>query len=326
MSASHISGEPTSVEQALGDKNWVAAMDAKYQTLVDNKTRHLVPRPKGENIIGCKWVFNIKKKSDGSIDRYKGRLVAKGYKQRYGIDYEDTFIPVVKASTIHLILSLAVSKDWCLCQLDVHNVFLHGILEEEEVYMSQPPGYVDEAHLDYVCRLDKALYDLKQAPRAWYARLCSKLVVLGFVPSKVDTSLFYYNKGWYTMFVLVYVDDIIVASSSLEAVHALLGDLKEEFALKYLGDLHYFLGIEVKCGKDGLLMTQERYACDVLKRSGMDNCKPVDTPMSSVEKLSIHTGEKLGPVDATRYMSIVGGLQYLTLTRTDISFSINKVC
>jgi histone deacetylase 1/2 len=106
----------------------------------------------------------------------------------------------------------------------------------------------------------------------------------------------------------------------------LLGDLKEEIALKDLGDIHYFLGIEVKRGKDGLLITQERYARDVLKRSGMDNCKPVDTPMSSVEKLSIHTGEKLGPVDATRYRSIVGALQYLTLTRPDISFSVNKVC
>jgi histone deacetylase 1/2 len=113
-------------------------------------------------------------------------------------------------------------------------------------------------------------------------------VALSLVPSKTDTSLFYYNKGGHTIFVLVYVDDIIVASSSSEEVHALLGDLKLEFALKDLGDLHYFLGIEVKRGKDGLLMTQERFARDVLKRSGMDNCKPVDTPMSSVEKLSTH--------------------------------------
>jgi histone deacetylase 1/2 len=163
MSASHVSEEPTSVEQALGDKNWAAAMDAEYWALVENKTWHLVPKPKGKNVIGCKWVYKIKRKSDGSIDRYKGRLVAKGYKQRYGIDYEDTFSPVVKAATIRLILSLVVSKDWCLRQLDVQNAFLHGILEEE-VYMSQPPSYVDEAHPDYVCKLDKALYGLKQAP------------------------------------------------------------------------------------------------------------------------------------------------------------------
>jgi histone deacetylase 1/2 len=325
MSASQTPEEPTSVVQALADKNWVAAMDEEHTSLLHNKTWHLVPRPKGKNIIGSRWVFKIKRKADDSIDRYKARLVAKGHKQRYGIDYEDTFSPVVKAATIRLILSLAVSKDWCLRQLDVQNAFLHGILEEE-VYMSQPPGYVDQKHPDYVCKLDKALYGLKQAPRAWYARLCGKLVALGFVPSKADTSLFYYTKGGVSIYVLVYVDDIIVASSSSEAVGALLADLKKDFALKDLGDLHYFLGIEVKREKDGLVMSQERYARDVLKRSGMDKCKPMDTPMSSIEKLSLYSGEKLGQEDSTNYRSIVGALQYLTLTRPDISFSVNKVC
>jgi histone deacetylase 1/2 len=202
---------------------------------------------------------------------------------------------------------------------------LHGVLEEE-VYMSQPPGYVDREHPDYVCKLDKALYGLKQAPRAWYARLCGKFVALGFIPSKADTSLFYYNRGGHSIFVLVYVDDIIVASSSSEAVRALLADLKEEFALKDLGDLHYFLGIEVRRGRDGLLMTQERYARDVLQRSGMDKSKPMDTPMSSVDKLSLYSGMKLGPDDSSRYRSIVGALPYLTLTRPDIAFAVNKVC
>jgi histone deacetylase 1/2 len=218
-----------------------------------------------------------------------------------------------------------VSKDWCLRQLDVQNAFLHGVLEEE-VYMNQPPGYVDDKHPNYVCKLDKALYGLKQAPRAWYAKLCGKLQALGFTSSKADTSLFYYNKGKHTIFVLVYVDDIIVASSSQEAVNALLSDPQQEFALKDLGNLHYFLGIEVKRGKDGLLMTQERYANEVLKRSGMDKSKSVDTPMSSVEKLSIESGDKPGPDDSTRYRSVVGALQYLTLTRPDISFAVNKVC
>jgi histone deacetylase 1/2 len=213
------SDEPSIVVAALANKNWVAAMDTEYKALQQNKTWHLVPRPKGKNIIGCKWVYKIKRKADGSIDRYKARLVAKGFKQRYGIDYEDTFSPVVKAATIRLILSIAVTKDWSLRQLDVQNAFLHRILDEE-VYMYQPPGYVDTTHPSYVCKLDKALYGLKQAPRAWYARLCSKLVKLGFTPSKADTSLFYYQKGSYTIFVLVYVDDIIVASSSQTTISA----------------------------------------------------------------------------------------------------------
>jgi hypothetical protein len=142
--------------------------------------------------------------------------------------------------------------------------------------------------------LDKAIYGLKQAPRAWYDRLCGKLQGLGFVPSKGDTSLFYYQKGKYTMFVLVYVDDIIVASSSQEATNALLKDLEKDFALKDLGDLHYFLGIEVKTLPDGLKLSQERYATDMAKRAGMSNCKAINTPLSNIDKLSAAEGEKLG--------------------------------
>lgn len=192
--------------------------------------------------------------------------------------------------------------------------------------MYQPPGYADKNHPDFVCKLDKALYGLKQAPRAWYARLCGKLQSLGFIPSKADTSLFFYQRGKHTLFVLVYVDDIIVASTSQEATNALLSDLQKEFALKDLGDLHYFLGIEVKRDSRGLVLSQGRYAADILARSAMNNCKSVDTPLSSYEKLSVSEGNKLSSDDATRYRSLVGALQYLTLTRPDISFAVNKVC
>jgi hypothetical protein len=134
MSAASVVGEPTSVDEALRDRRWVAAMDSEHQALLENKTWHLVPPPKGKNIIDCKWVYKIKKKADGMVDRYKSRLIAKGFNQRYGIDYEDTFSPVVKATTIRLILSIAVSRGWSLRQLDVQNAILHGVLEDE-VYM-----------------------------------------------------------------------------------------------------------------------------------------------------------------------------------------------
>jgi histone deacetylase 1/2 len=148
-------------------------MDSEYSALMNNKTWPLVPASQGRNIIDCKWVYEIKRKPYGTIDRYKARLVAKGFKQCFGIDYEDTFSPVVKAATIRLVLSIVVSRGWCLRQLDVHNAFLHGVFEE--VYMRQPPGYEDKTRPQHVCRLDKALYGLKQAPRAWYSRLSMML-------------------------------------------------------------------------------------------------------------------------------------------------------
>jgi histone deacetylase 1/2 len=192
--------------------------------------------------------------------------------------------------------------------------------------MRQPPGYENKETPHFLCKLDKALYGLKQAPRAWYSRLSEKLQQLGFKPSRADISLFYFNKGNLTMFLLIYVDDIIVVSSCQEATQALLRKLHEEFALKDLGDLHYFLGIEVKKVENGIIMTQEKYATDLLKRVNMLSCKPVSTPLSTSEKLSAYLGDPLGPTDITRYRSIVGALQYLTLTRPDISFSVNKVC
>ena len=205
-------------------------------------------------------------------------------------------------------LSLAVSRNWCLRQLDVQNAFLHGFLGEE-VYMRQPPGYEDTTKPHYLYKLDKALYGLKQALRAWYSCLCNKLQSLGFIPSQADTSLFFYRKGNHVIFMLVYVDDIIVASSSQEAIDALLWDLEKEFAIKDLGELHYFLGIQVHRKKGELLLTQERYASEILKRVNMQSCKPVKTPLCTTEKLSVTRGSKLGIEDSTRYRSIVGALQ-----------------
>jgi hypothetical protein len=188
--------------------------------------------------------LKVKRKADGSLDRYKARLDAKGFKQRYGVDYEDTFSPVIKPVTIIVVLSMVVSQGWSLHQLDVQNAFLHAYLDEE-VYMRQPLGYEDKTRAYYACKLDKALYGLKQAQEhgSW---LSSKLVDLRFIASKADSSLFFFfNKGGVIIFVLIYVNDIIVASSTPDATQVLLKQLGQEFALKDLGELSYFLGIEV---------------------------------------------------------------------------------
>jgi hypothetical protein len=162
-------------------------------------------------------------------------------------------------------------------QLDVQNAFLHGVLEEE-VYMRQPPGFESKSHPGFVCKLDKAIYGLKQAPRAWYSRLSSKLIDLSFKASKSDMSLFIYSRRNVVIFMLIYVDDIIVTGNSMDEIVALLRDLKEDFAFKDLGDLHYFLGIEVRKDTKGIVLSQEKYALDVLSRVGMQNCKITSTP------------------------------------------------
>jgi hypothetical protein len=152
--------EPETVHEALHDLRWKHAMDLEYSALLHNDTWHLVPATQASNVINCDWVFKVKKMAGGSVDRYKARLVTKGFKQRYGINYDDTFSHVVKAATICLVLSIAVSHNWCLHQLDVQNMFLLGVLEEE-VYMKQPPRYHSTSHPDYVWKFYEALYGLK---------------------------------------------------------------------------------------------------------------------------------------------------------------------
>jgi histone deacetylase 1/2 len=285
----------------------------------------LVPPRPGINIIDCKWVFKIKRKADGNIDRYMARLVAKGFKQRYELDYEDTFSPVVKPTTIRLLLSMAITHGWHLRQLDIQNAFLHGVLEEE-VFMRQRPGFEDSTRVGYLCRLDKALYGLKQAPRAWHARLSSVLTSLGFTPSTADTSLFILRGRTITVYLLVYVDDIIMVSSSTTAADRLVTKLGSSFALKDLGRLHYFLGVEVHTQDHGLLLSQKKYASELIYRAGLHKCSPMSTPMASTDRLSLTDGSLLSAEDSTRYCSIVGGLQYLIMTRPDLSFAVNKVC
>lgn len=162
--ANLLVAEPLDHREAATDARWKAAMDEEFQALIQNKTWHLVPAPARCNLIDSKWVFKLKHKADGTVDRYKARLVAKGFKQRYGVDYDETFSPVVKHTAIRLVLSIAISRGWCLRQLDVKNAFLHGILEED-VFMRQPPRYVDSQLPHFVCKLDKSIYGLKQLPR-----------------------------------------------------------------------------------------------------------------------------------------------------------------
>jgi hypothetical protein len=209
--------------------------------------------------------------------------------------------------------------------VDVSNAFLHGFLTED-VYMQQPPGFEDARFPSHVCKLQRAIYGLKQSPRAWYARLSARLFQLGFLPSKADTSLFIYNQRGVQIFMLVYVDDIVIAGSTAAVVDGLVRSLSNTFPIKDLGTLEYFLGLEVSYNSGGMTLVQRKYALDLLHRVNMENCHPTSTPMVPTERLARDTGALLGPEDSSRYRSVVGSLQYLTLTRPDISFAVNMVC
>nr|XP_015639159.1 uncharacterized protein LOC107281082 [Oryza sativa Japonica Group] len=314
---------PANYHSALADPNWRAAMADEYKELVDNGTWRLVSRPPRANIATGKWIFKHKFHSDGSLARYKARWVVRGYSQQHGIDYDETFSPVVKLATIRVVLSIAASRAWPIHQLDVKNAFLHGHLKET-VYCQQPSGFVDPTAPDAVCLLQKSLYGLKQAPRAWYQRFATYIRQMGFMPSASDTSLFVYKDGDRIAYLLLYVDDIILTASTTTLLQQLTARLHSEFAMTDLGDLHFFLGISVKRSPDGLFLSQRQYAVDLLQRAGMAECHSTSTPVDTHAKLSATDG--LPVADPSAYRSIAGALQYLTLTRPDLAYAVQQVC
>lgn len=318
-----VNSEPKSVKTALQDPKWFAAMQDEYGALMRNNTWSLVPLPANRKAIDCKWVFRVKENAYGIVNKYKARLVAKGFHQVHGFDFNETFSPVIKLVTIRIILTLALTYNWPLQQLDINNAFLNGILEEE-VYMMQPPGFT-APNSSLVCHLHKALYGLKQAPRQWFERLKTTLLSFGFLNSKCDTSLFIYKHHSVVIYMLVYVDDIIITGNSPPLIKQITQQLNHVFSLKQLGDLDYFLGLEVKKLSNGnLLLTQSKYLRDLLIKTDMENSNPIATPMASTTKL-IKTGSA-ALSDASHYRSIVRALQYATITRPEICYAVNKVC
>ncbi|GKV20012.1 hypothetical protein SLEP1_g30193 [Rubroshorea leprosula] len=314
--------EPTCVTQALKDPNWRRAMSEEFSALVRQGTWELVPPSPNHHLIGCKWVFPLKRAKDGSIERYKARLVAKGFHQRPGSDYFNTFSPVIKPTTIRTVLSIAVSQQWVIRQLDINNAFLHGHLEEQ-LFMKQPAGFVDPRFPQHVCKLWKSIYGLKQAPRAWFNELKSFIISQGFSQSKSDSSLFILHKGSTWIYFLVYVDDIIITGSDSSAVQSLIQIMGARFSLKDLGPLNFFLGVEAIPTAAGLFLSQHRYVTDLLQQYNMHEAKPVPTPLAASTSLHLGSGSPLS--DGSIYRWLLGSLQYLALTRPDLCFAVNKL-
>jgi len=261
-----------------------------------------------------------KYRPDGTVERRKARLVARGFTQQHGIDYEETFAPVAQMPTVHTLLAVAAVRRWPLYQMDVKKAFLHDSLSET-VYMAPPPGVITPPGA--VCLLRRAVYGLKQAPRAWFD--CFRTAVLqgGFLESTADPSLFIRATPHGRVLLLLYVDDMIITGDDTAGIQFVKNHLQRQFQMKDLGLLRYFLGLEVAQGSQGILISQQKYLSDILARAGLSDSKTVDTPCMLNEKLRPTDGERLS--DPTRYRQIVGQLVYLCITRPDISHAVGIV-
>ncbi|KAI9195677.1 hypothetical protein LWI28_017144 [Acer negundo] len=284
-----------------------------------NNTWSLVPLPAGKTPIGCRWVFKIKHRSDGSVERYKARLVAKGFTQLEGIDYQDTFSPTAKIISVRCLLALAAASGWTIHQMDVHNAFLHGDLAEE-IYMSPPPGLRRQGEDNLVCRLHKSLYGLKQASRQWFAKFSEAICSAGYEQSRADYSLFTRKQGKSFTALLIYVDDILITGNDPVSIAATKKFLHSHFHLKDLGNLKYFLGIEVSNSKNGIFISQRKYALEIIEDTRLLGAAPINTPMERGLKLSDKSDLLKDP---SQYRRLVGRLIYLTVSRPDITYAVH---
>ncbi|KAG7578131.1 Zinc finger CCHC-type [Arabidopsis thaliana x Arabidopsis arenosa] len=314
-----VNEEPWDFSEASELREWREACDEEISSISKNKTWSLEKLPNGVKPIGLKWVFKIKRNSDGSINKYKARLVAKGYVQRHGIDFDEVFAPVARIETIRFILALAASNGWEVHHLDVKTAFLHGELQEE-VYVTQPEGFVVKGSEDKVYKLHKALYGLKQAPRAWNNKLNKILKELSFTKCSKEASLYRKQENEHLLLVAVYVDDLLVTGSSLDAILEFKKGMATKFEMSDLGKLTYYLGIEVLQLENGIVLKQERYASKILEETRMNDCNAVKVPMDSGLKLSKAPQEE--NIDEKEYRRIIGCLRYLLHTRPDLSYCV----
>jgi hypothetical protein len=321
--------EPRNFNEALSSKyseEWKNAANAEYESLITSDTWELVKLPEGRNSIGSKWVFKVKHKGDGTIERFKARLVAQGYTQQYGIDYEETFAPVARLASIRTLLAYAVSNDFLIHQMDVVTAFLNGNLEEE-IYMDQPEGFKVPGKENLVCRLKKSLYGLKQSPRCWNKVFHNYMMTIEYLQSCADSCIYIKHSVDETCIVAVYVDDLILITKTSTAMDKLKNNLSVRFKMTDMGKLHYCLGVNIVHDEERqcLWLHQQQYIENILKKFGLDGANPVSTPADYNVKLQKNDGVST-EVNSTIYQSMVGSLLYVAMgTRPDIAQAVGVV-
>lgn len=255
--------EPCSYEEAAERSEWRLAMEEEMSAIEKNETWSLVDLPKDKKAIGLKWVFKTKYNPDGTLLKHKARLVVKGYSQRKGIGFEETFSPVARFETIRVVILIAAFLKLCVYQFDVKSAFLNGELSEE-VYVAQPDGFVNQESLDKIYKLKKALYGLKQAPKAWYMKIDTYFLQFGFKRSENEPTMYIKSCGECDfLLVCLYVDDMIYVGSNSSLFSEFKDQIMQKFNMTDLGQLHYFLGMEVGQCKEGVFIAQRKYAMDL---------------------------------------------------------------
>ena len=326
--------DPLTYAEALARSDsvqWKLAMNSEYSSILRAKTWSLVPLPAGRTAIDSKWVFKTKRLADGSVERLKARLVAKGFTQQQGIDYNETFAPVAKFSSIRALLALAALWDLEVHQMDVKTAFLNGDLEET-IYMRQPEGFVQPGKAHMVCKLQKALYGLKQAGRAWYEKIDVALLDYHFMRLESDHCIYVFQSPSVMMFVVLYVDDLVIFSNNLSSLKDFKKHLATLFEMTDLGEAHYVLGIQITRVRSArsLSISQHEYIKTIVDRFGMSESNPCDTPLSISDPFSKAdspvTAADIDAMKAKPYKSAVGSIMYAMLgTRPDIAYAITAL-
>ncbi|GKA25222.1 retrovirus-related pol polyprotein from transposon TNT 1-94 [Tanacetum coccineum] len=312
--------EPKNYKDTLSQACWIKAMQEELHEFECLEVWELVPRPDKVMVITLKWIYKVKLDEMGEILKNKARLVARGYRQEERIDFEETFAPVARLDAIRIFLAYAAHMNMIVYQMDVKTAFLNGILREE-VYVSQPDGFVDQDNPNHVYKLKKALYGLKQAPHVWYDLLSKFLLSQEFSKGTVDPTLFIRRQGKDILLVQIYVDDIIFASTTPELCDQFSKIMCSKFKMSMMGKISFFfLGLQISQSPKGIFLNQSKYALESLKKYGMESSDPVDTPMVEKSKLDEDTQGKA--VDPTHYRGMIGTLMYLTASRPDLTFDV----
>ncbi|CAI7832812.1 unnamed protein product [Closterium sp. NIES-53] len=321
-------GEPATLKEILESSDaeeWKKTMESELNNIEDNGTWELVELPEGRKAITSKWLFKIKSDAHGKIERYKSRLVAKGYQQKEKVDYKELFAPVVKPTTLRTLLAGATIKGWVVKQMDVTTAFLNGVLEEE-IFIAQPKGFDDGS--GRVWKLKKALYGFNQAPRQWYLKLREVLEEIGFTPSSADHSLFMLGEGEQRIFMVVYVDDILIFSPSSDLVKEVMLKLQDKFKCKALGDVSFYLGLHIErdVEKRCMRMHQRKYLEALAANFGQSEGHVAKPFPSGFKCVKGPEEESVGEEERHRFHSLVGSLMYAAVnTRPDVAFATGKL-